>query len=193
MSDFWTALFFVFMAEMGDKTQLMTLGFSTRYKALTVFLGVCIATLLINLISVALGEGFGKVVPVFWVNLIAGIAFIGFGIWTLKGEHLDPADQKNIGNHGPLMTVVLSFFLAELGDKTMLTAVAVATRHHNFLAVWFGSTIGLVAANALAILVGKTMADRFSGNTVKISIAIVYVVSGALAIKEAFYPSAGGM
>jgi putative Ca2+/H+ antiporter (TMEM165/GDT1 family) len=190
MADFWTALFFVFMSEMGDKTQLMTLGFSTRYKAWTVFFGVCIATLLINLISVAVGEGFGKVFPSFWVNLIAGIAFIIFGLWTLKGEHVDEEGTSKIGKHGPLMTIVISFFLAELGDKTMLTAIAVATRHHNFLAVWLGSTVGLVAANVLAILVGKTMADRFTGNSVKIMIAVVYVASGALAIKEAFYPSA---
>lgn len=184
MKEFLAALFFVFMAEMGDKTQLMTLAFSTKYKALTVFFGVCIATLLINLISVALGEGVGKFFPTFWVNLIAGIAFIGFGIWTLKGDHTKEDEKPHFGKHGPLMTVVIAFFLAEFGDKTMLTAIAVASRYHNFLAVWMGATIGLVAANALAIVAGKAVGNRLSGKFVQIAVAVVYIFSGCLAIGD---------
>ena len=184
MKEFWAALFFVFMAEMGDKTQLMTLAFSAKYKALTVFTGVCLATLLINLISVALGEGFGKVFPAFWVNLIAGIAFIGFGIWTLRGDQKEEAEKPHFGKHGPLMTVIIAFFLAELGDKTMLTAVAVASRYHNFLAVWMGATVGLVASNALAIVAGKAVGDRLSARSIQIAVAVVYVVSGCLAIGD---------
>ena len=184
MKGFWAALFFVFMAEMGDKTQLMTLAFSAKYKAMTVLLGVCLATLLINLISVALGQGFGKVFPAYWVNLIAGCAFIGFGIWTLRGDHAKEEEKPHFGKHGPLMTVIIAFFLAELGDKTMLTAVAVASRYHDFLGVWMGATVGLVASNALAILAGKAVGNRLSGRSIQIAVAVVYVGSGCLAIAD---------
>jgi len=187
MTDFWIALFFVFMAEMGDKTQFMTLTFATRYKAFIVFWGVCIATILINFVAVALGEGFGKLLPVFWVNLIAGCAFIIFGLWTLRSEHLEEEQKQNIGHHGPLMTVIIAFLLAELGDKTMLTAAAVASRHHNFLQVWLGSTIGMVASNSLAIIAGKAIGDRFSSKSIKFAIAAVYIISGLVAIGEAFW------
>lgn len=186
MNDFLTALFFVFMAEMGDKTQLMTVAFSAKFKARTVLLGVILAAAAINLISVALGEGFGKVFPAFWVNLFAGAAFIAFGIWTLKSEKENLDEKPRFGQHGPLVTVVIAFFLAELGDKTMLTAVAVASRYHNFLAVWLGSTVGLIASNALGIVAGKAVGDRFSAKSVKIGIAVVYVLSGILAIADAF-------
>jgi putative Ca2+/H+ antiporter (TMEM165/GDT1 family) len=184
MKEFWAALFFVFMAEMGDKTQLMTLGFSAKYKALTVFIGVCIATLLINLISVGLGEGVGELFPKFWVNLVAGVAFIAFGIWTLRGDHSKEEEKPHFGKHGPLMTVIIAFFLAELGDKTMLTAIAVASRYHNFMAVWVGSTVGLVASNALAIVAGKAVGDRLSAKSVQLGVAVIYIVSGCLAIGD---------
>jgi putative Ca2+/H+ antiporter (TMEM165/GDT1 family) len=185
MKDFWAALVFVFLAEMGDKTQFMTLGFAARFKAITVFCGVCVATALINLLSVGMGESFGKTFPAFWVNLCAGLAFIAFGIWTLKGDDHEQTEQRQYGRHGPFMTVVIAFFLAELGDKTMLTAVAVASRYHSFAQVWLGSTVGLVAANSLAIFAGKAMATRLSGRTMKITVAAIYVISGVLAIADA--------
>jgi Ca2+/H+ antiporter, TMEM165/GDT1 family len=184
VKDFWAALIFVFMAEMGDKTQLMTLGFSAKYKAVTVFFGVCLATLLINLISVGLGEGFGKLCPTFWVNMVAGVSFIAFGIWTLRGDHAEESERPHFGKHGPLMTVVISFFLAELGDKTMLTAMAVASRYHNFFAVWMGSTIGLVASNTLAIFAGKAVGNRLSAKSIQTGIAVIYIVSGCFAIGD---------
>ena len=68
----------------------------------------------------------------------------------------------------------------------MLTAVAVASRYNNFLAVWLGSTVGLIASNALAIVAGKAVGDRFSAKSVKIAVAVVYVLSGILAIADAF-------
>ena len=77
---FAIAAFFVFLAEMGDKTQLVALAFATRYNARVVLAGVFVATLLVHLVSVALGEAAGTVIPDFWIKLVSGIAFIAFGI-----------------------------------------------------------------------------------------------------------------
>jgi putative Ca2+/H+ antiporter (TMEM165/GDT1 family) len=187
LAPFWTALIYVFLAEMGDKTQLMTLAFSARYKGRVVLAGVTVATALINLLSVGLGVGVGKLLPVFWINLVAGIAFIVFGIWELRPEDEDEKEASE-SKLGPFMTVVVAFFLAELGDKTMLAAVAIASRQPQFLQVWLGSTIGLVASNALAIVAGKAAKDRFSAKWLKIAIAIIYIVSGLYAVAQAWSP-----
>lgn len=119
MTAFWIALLLVLIAEMGDKTQLVALAFATRYRASIVLAGVFGATLLVHLFSVALGEVAGIALPGFWINLLAGLSFIGFGLWTLRGDQLEEGSVKE-GKFGPLVTVGVTFFLAELGDKTML-------------------------------------------------------------------------
>ncbi len=190
MTAFWTALVYVFLAEMGDKTQLMTLAFAARYRGRVVLAGVSIATALINLISVGLGVGVGKLLPVFWINIVAGLAFIAFGIWELKPEH-EGKDNIAESRFGPLMTVIVAFFVAELGDKTMLAAVAIASQHSQYVLVWLGSTIGLVASNALAIVAGKLVKDRLSAEWLKIGIAAVYIISGLAALAQAVMQHAG--
>jgi putative Ca2+/H+ antiporter (TMEM165/GDT1 family) len=182
---FWISLFFVFIAEMGDKTQMMTLTFSTRYRALTVFAGVGGATLLISLISVGVGEALGSTLPVFWIDLLAGVAFIGFGLWTLWNEDSVGTETEAGERFGPLVTVALAFFLAELGDRTMLATVMIAGRQHNFIGVWLGSTVGLLAANSLAIVVGKLLGKKLPEKIIRYGTALVFIGSGMLAIIEA--------
>src|SRR5215212_1020472 len=157
MSAFFIALFFVFIAEMGDKTQLVTLAFATRYRATTVLAGVFIATLLVHLFSVGLGEVLGIALPLFWIKILAGLAFIGFGLWTLRGDKLDDEEKVAESRFGPIMTVGITFFLAELGDKTMLATVTIASQQQSFVPVWLGSTIGMVVADGIAVVVGKVL------------------------------------
>jgi putative Ca2+/H+ antiporter (TMEM165/GDT1 family) len=186
MNAFWIALFIVFVAEMGDKTQFMTLSFSTRFRARTVMAGVFIATLIISLISALLGEAMGGALPLLWINLLAGLFFIGFGLWTLRGD--EEASEKPIAREPkwPLVTVALTFFLAELGDRTMLATVMVASRERSFIAVWLGSTLGLFLANVMAIIVGKTLGKRLPEKVIKYATALIFIASGLLALIEAW-------
>jgi putative Ca2+/H+ antiporter (TMEM165/GDT1 family) len=186
MNAFWIALFIIFVAEMGDKTQFMTLSFSTRYRARTVMAGVFVATLVISLISALLGEAMGSALPLLWINLLAGLFFIGFGLWTLRGD--EEASEKPISKvpKWPLMTVAVTFFLAELGDRTMLATVMVASRERSFIAVWLGSTVGLFLANALAIMVGKALGKHLPEKLIKYATALIFIASGLLALIEAW-------
>ncbi|MGQ0763988.1 MAG: TMEM165/GDT1 family protein [Acidobacteriota bacterium] len=185
MAAFWIALFFVFVAEMGDKTQLVALAFATRYRTSIVMTGVFGATLLVHLFSVIIGEIAGHALPVFWINLLAGFAFIGFGVWTLRGDKLgDEATTKS--RLGPLMTVATTFFLAELGDKTMLTTVTVAGQQGSFVGVWLGSTIGMVLADGLAIIIGKVLGKKLPERAIKFGAALVFIASGVFTIAQAF-------
>lgn len=185
MNAFWISLFFVFAAEMGDKTQLVALAFATRYKAWIVLTAVFLATLLVHLFSVFLGEAASFALPVSWIQIIAGIAFIAFGLWTLRGDKLDD-DEPVTGRFGPLLTVATTFFIAELGDKTMLMTVTIASQQNSFIAVWLGSTLGMVIADGLAIIVGKVMGKRLPEKLIKYGAATVFILSGLYTFYQAF-------
>jgi len=186
MSPFWISLIYVFVAEMGDKTQLVALAFATKYKALTVLAGVFLATLAVHLLSVVIGGAISHVLPVFWIKIFAGLSFIGFGLWTLRGDSLDEDEMKKPSRCGPLLTVAFAFFIAELGDKTMLATVTIASEQKDFYGVWFGSTIGMVLADALAIVVGRLMGKNLPENLIKYGGAAVFLLSGVWTLWEAF-------
>lgn len=187
---FWISLFYVLAAEMGDKTQLVALAFATRYKASVVMIGVFIATLVVHLFSVLIGEAVSYALPVFWIQIVSGIAFIIFGLWTLKGdEYDDNKEQGKLARFGPLMTVAITFFLAELGDKTMLMTITVASEQKSFVAVWLGSTVGMVIADGIAIIVGKVMGKNLPENLIKYGATAVFLLSGVYTLYRAFYPS----
>lgn len=178
MTAFWISLFVVLVAEMGDKTQLVALAFATRYKATTVLLGVLLATLVVHLLSVFLGEAIGLALPLFWVRLLAGLSFIGFGLWTLRGDELGDEGKLKEGRFGPLLTVAIAFFLAELGDKTMLATVTVASEQRSFVPVWLGSSVGMVIADGIAVVIGKLLGKRLPERPIKYGAAAVFIVSG---------------
>lgn len=184
-SPFLVALFFVFMAEMGDKTQLVALTFATRFAAQTVLAGVFIATFLVHWFSVVLGELVGFVLPIFWIKLLAGGAFLGFGLWTLRGDAFNDADLAASRRFGPLMTVATTFFLAELGDKTMLVTIAIASQQQDFVGVWLGSTVGMVAADGLAIIVGRVLGKQLPEKVIQYGAAAIFLLTGIATITDA--------
>src|SRR5258707_4010969 len=83
----------IFVAELGDKSQLMAMTFATRYRAATVLVGITIATALVHLVSVGVGVGLGSALPAGWIGLVAGIAFLVFGAWTLRGDSLTEQEK----------------------------------------------------------------------------------------------------
>lgn len=186
MTAFWISLIYVFVAEMGDKTQLVALAFATKYKTTTVLAGVFIATFAVHLISVILGEAVSLALPIFWIKILAGLSFIFFGLWTLRGDSLDEDEMKNTGKFGPLLTVATTFFLAELGDKTMLATITVASEQKSFVAVWLGSTVGMVLADGLAVIVGKVMGKNLPEKLIKYVGAAIFLISGLWTLWEAF-------
>ncbi|HEY9757828.1 MAG TPA: TMEM165/GDT1 family protein [Oculatellaceae cyanobacterium] len=196
---FCTSFFLIFMAEMGDKTQFMTMALSAKHSSTVVLSGVALGTLVISLISVILGQTVGTFLSKFWLNLLAGLAFIAFGLWSLRGDNEEEEGEKAAaeeekreanakpGALRPIIAVATAFFVAELGDKTMLATIVIAGREHNhFTAVWLGSTLGLLCSNALGILAGKVLANKLSAQAMHYLIAAIYIISGGLAIFEAF-------
>ncbi len=181
MAAFLSSLFLVTIAEMGDKTQLVALAFATRFSAWVTIAGVFAATLLVHLFSVAIGGVLGLALPTHLIQLGAGIAFIAFALWTLRGDSLDD-DKVEHGRFGPFLTVAIAFFIAELGDKTMLTTITLASQYQDFVPVWLGSTLGMTIADGLAVVVGVVAGKRLPHRAIKLGAAGIFVFFGAWAI-----------
>jgi putative Ca2+/H+ antiporter (TMEM165/GDT1 family) len=185
MSAFWIALFIILIAEMGDKTQLVALAFATRYRPTLVMAGVLVATLIVHLFSVLVGEAAGRALPVFWVDTIGGLAFIGFGLWTLRGDTKVDSHIAQRSRFGPFITIFATFFLAELGDKTMLATVTIAGQQNRFFSVWIGSTIGMVLADGIAVAGGNLARHRLPATLIKYGAAVIFMGSGAFSLARA--------
>jgi putative Ca2+/H+ antiporter (TMEM165/GDT1 family) len=183
---FWLSFGVIFVAELGDKSQLMALAFATRYRAWPVITAVTTATTIVHLGSVALGAGFSELLPARWVSLVAALAFFGFAAWTLRGDALSDEERRRAQQNArsAFLTVGVAFFLAELGDKTMLATVTLATRH-GWVGVWVGSTLGMVAADALAIVIGRQLGARLPERAVRYGAAVLFTIFGGWLLVDA--------
>jgi putative Ca2+/H+ antiporter (TMEM165/GDT1 family) len=171
----------IFVAELGDKSQLMALAFATRYKTIPVLIGITLATALIHAVSVVIGAVVGAALPTRAISVVAAVAFIAFGLWTLRGDRLTDADQDRAARPAryTVLTVGSVFFLAELGDKTMLATITLATRE-GVLGTWLGSTLGMVAADGLAILAGRLLGARLPERAIRVGAAVSFFVFAAI-------------
>jgi putative Ca2+/H+ antiporter (TMEM165/GDT1 family) len=175
----------IFVAELGDKSQLMALAFAARYKAMPVLIGITVATAVVHAFSVGVGAVLGQAIPAKSISIVAGVAFLGFAAWTLRGDSLDEdeAAKAQRSTRSAILAASVAFFLAELGDKTMLATITLATTE-GAVGTWAGSTLGMVAADALAIVVGKQLGSRLPERAVRIGATIAFVVFGVLLIAE---------
>jgi putative Ca2+/H+ antiporter (TMEM165/GDT1 family) len=135
---------------------------------------------------VGIGGALGAALPTDFINIVGALAFIGFGLWTLRGDELTEEDKEStkVSSKHVIMAVGTVFFLAELGDKTMLATVTLATSE-GLVGTWAGSTAGMVVADALAIVVGKALGDRLPEKAIRIGSSIAFFVFAALMLADA--------
>jgi putative Ca2+/H+ antiporter (TMEM165/GDT1 family) len=183
MDAFLLSFAVIFVAELGDKSQLMAMTFATRYKFWTVVAAITVATAIVHLFSVALGNVIGAALPIGPINIAAGVAFVFFGLWTLRGDKLSEEEESKASrsNRPAFFAVAIAFFLAELGDKTMLATVTLATTE-GWFGTWIGSTLGMVAADVLAIGVGVLLGKALPAKVIKIGAAVLFFAFGAILI-----------
>ena len=176
----------IFVAELGDKSQLMALAFAARYKALPVLVGITVATAVVHAFSVLVGAAIGEAIPTRAISVVAGLAFLVFAAWTLRGDSLndDEAAKADRTVRSAVIAASVAFFLAELGDKTMLATITLATTE-GALGTWAGSTLGMVAADALAIVVGKQMGALLPARVIRIGAALAFVLFGLVLLAGA--------
>jgi Ca2+/H+ antiporter, TMEM165/GDT1 family len=178
----------VFVAELGDKSQLLVLAFATRYQALPILAGVGVAAGLLYAVSVGVGAALQSALPTGPLTIAAGIAFLGFALWTWlvvedDADHDAAALRDTRSRRQAAFTAGGAFFVAELGDKTMLATVGLATTEH-LAGVWLGATLGMLAAASIAILVGRHLGRRLPERALRLGAAVAFALFGVALLVE---------
>jgi putative Ca2+/H+ antiporter (TMEM165/GDT1 family) len=175
----------VFIAEIGDKTEIVTLALVARFGAPSVLTGVALASLVVNAAAVAAGNVIAESVPTSVVAVTAGLVFLGFAAWEWRSpddpRQVDVSSARSF-SHAVLITSG-TFLLTELGDKTMFATAALATRGSP-IAVWLGATAGVVAADSIAVLVGKSLRDHLQPRRLRIVTTVVFALVGTILIVD---------
>lgn len=196
MNSLLAALGLVFVAELGDKTQLVALGFGARHRVGPVIAGVVAGYAITTLISVAAGGLLGVTLPTRAVGLAGGALFLGFAGWTLvphrpgtgePGGTGGPGDRGGRGGAGPstsstgtrglVISVAAAMVVAELGDKTMIATATLAAQGPP-VPVWLGATLGIVLAGSIGVLLGRVCGARLPERATRIGSGVLFGVSG---------------
>ena len=180
MTAFFAALGVVLLAEMGDKTQLIVMASAARFPWTTVVLGVFAGSLANHLIAVLGGAYLAAMVPTEYVRIAASIAFIVFGIWTLKDlGDAEEAEERGDSRYGPFWTVAVTFFLGEMGDKTQLAAFTMAAEFQEvFYLVILGTVTAMLIADGLAIALGSALRRYVPPRRMKLAAGLIFLLCG---------------
>jgi putative Ca2+/H+ antiporter (TMEM165/GDT1 family) len=181
-----SAFALLFLAELGDKTQLMTITLASRYRPLPVAIGVCAAFLVLNLLAVLLGELLFRYVPLRAVLVASALLFLLFGwnSWRAAGRE-EPAEEGATGMRGALLGSFVLIFVAELGDKTQLALLALAASTGAPWSVFVGGTLALWSVSLLGVFLGATLLARVPRHWLHRAAAVLFALFGVLALARA--------
>lgn len=172
----------VALAEIGDKTQLLSFFLAARYKRpWPIILGILVATVANHAMAGAVGAWITHLVGPEIMRWVLGISFIAMGAWILVPDKLDDTEAQQ-SHYGVFMTTVIAFFLAEMGDKTQVATVALAAQYQNLVWVVLGTTFGMMLANVPAVLVGDKLAHKLPVKLVHGIAAAIFVVLGGVVL-----------
>ena len=168
----------VALAEIGDKTQLLAFMLAAKFrKPAPIIFGILVATLLNHGMAGALGTWIPHLLDAAILRWVLGIGFIVMAIWILIPDKLDEGDAKFV-SLGVFGTTVVAFFLAEMGDKTQIATVALAAQYQSFIAVVLGTTVGMLLANAPAVLLGNKFASSLPTTWIHRVVAAIFAIMG---------------
>ncbi|MGD9946487.1 MAG: TMEM165/GDT1 family protein [Burkholderiaceae bacterium] len=182
MEAFLVSTGIVALAEMGDKTQLLSLVLAARFRRpIPIILGILVATLLNHACAGAVGAWITAWVGPSAMRWILGLSFIAMAVWVLIPDRLDD-DVRPSGRYGVFGTTLLAFFFAEMGDKTQIATVALAAQYAAFYAVVAGTTLGMMIANVPAVLLGERMTRKVPIRAIHGIAALIFAVLGVAAL-----------
>jgi putative Ca2+/H+ antiporter (TMEM165/GDT1 family) len=170
----------VALAEMGDKTQLLSLVLAARYRRpWPIILGILIATIVNHAFAGALGGWVSSVLGKETLRWLLGISFLAMAVWIVIPDRID-ASRTQVERFGVLGTTIVAFFLAEMGDKTQIATVALAAKYAAVAAVVAGTTLGMLAANVTAVMLGDRLAGKIPLRLARAVAAGIFAVLGLL-------------
>ena len=176
------------VAEIGDRTQLLSLVLSARYRRpLPILAGIQCATLANHAAAGLIGNLFGDLVRPRTLQIAVGVSMIGMALWTLKPDTLDEGAVRASAANAFVATLT-SFFVAEMGDKTQIATVALAAAYPSLLAVVAGTTLGMLVANAPVVVLGRAFADRLPLKAIHYAASLLFLVLGVVFLARVLLP-----
>lgn len=171
------------LGEIGDRTQLLALLLAVRYrKPYTILGGILAATVLNHLLAAIAGEWLRSLLTPQVLRWGVGLSMLAVAAWTLKPDEIEEGEEVAPPRHGLFWLTLVSFFVAEIGDKTQIATALLAARYNQLLLVVAGTTLGMMLANAPAVLFGHRLGERVPLVWVRRSAALVFGVQGLLVL-----------
>ena len=169
----------VALAEMGDKTQLLSLVLAARFRRpWPIVWGILVATMANHALAGAVGASVTAWLGPQWLRWILAGSFIAMAVWMLVPDKLDEEETADAPRHGVFVTTVIAFFLAEMGDKTQVATVMLAAQYHAWFAVVAGTTLGMMLANAPIVWSGDRVMRRVPVRAVQVVSALIFLGLG---------------
>jgi len=174
----------VFVAELGDKTQLLALGFGAQHSLRLVAIGLTLGYAIANLLAVIVGGLLGAALPDRPIQIVSGLVFLGFAVLALRrDDDVDEADVESIdglgGASAPKVvgSIALAIAIAEMGDKTQITTATLASQAAP-LGVWLGATLGAASSGMVGAVAGRSIGHRISTRAVNVASAVLFAGFG---------------
>ena len=178
----------IFLAELGDKTQLVTISFASKYPHVPVFFGVFLGMSMVTVLGVVVGTILFQVIDVTYVKILSGVIFIIFGIWTMweaKEEEDEKEEVKEVKNKSVFSTTFIMISIAEFGDKTQFMVIALTAQYGAPVLVFIGAVAAFALIVGIGVYVGKKLSEKVSTKWIELGSAILFIVIGILFILEA--------
>lgn len=173
----------IFLAELGDKTQILAMAFALQFSIRQVLAGVAIGSFLNHGLAVVVGAYLAHVIPLETIRFTSALLFLGFGLWSLMPENEEEEEKGQIGGN-PILVVALAFFVGELGDKTQLTAIALASGAQFPAMILLGTVTGMILTSFMGIVVGRKLGERIPEFTLKLISGGVFIGFGTLYLAQ---------
>jgi Ca2+/H+ antiporter, TMEM165/GDT1 family len=186
MEAFLVSITTISIAEIGDRTQLLSLLLAARFRRpLPIIAGILCATLANHALAGIVGVWFGSLLKPRTLQIVVGISMMAMALWTLKSDKLD--ETASAGAMGAFLATLTSFFIAEVGDKTQIATLALAAAYPSLLAVVAGTTAGMMVANVPVVFLGRAFADRLPVKAIHLGAAALFVALGAVFLMRALW------
>jgi Ca2+/H+ antiporter, TMEM165/GDT1 family len=184
MTAFLVSLLSVAIAEMGDRTQLLSLALAAHYrKPVPIIVGIFVATIANHSIAGILGAWFGRLLTPTVLDVVVGTSMVAMAIWVLRADTFSPG--KEVSNRSAFIATLCTFFVAEIGDKTQIATLALAAAYPNLVAVIAGTTAAMLIANIPAVFLGDALSGRLPIRQMNYIAALFFAVLGVVFIVRA--------
>jgi Ca2+/H+ antiporter, TMEM165/GDT1 family len=185
MEAFLVSAIVVGLAEIGDKTQILSVMLAARFqRPVPIISGILFATIANHAAAGLVGNYFGGLLSDLWMRWILGLSFLSVAVWAIVPSKYASSDRA-IGCWGAFMSTLVAFFLAEIGDKTQIATIGLAARFEQFYPVVTGTTLGMILVNIPAVLLGNRVADKLPVNAIRITAAVVFAILGLVTLAGA--------